>query len=132
MRKTTYCKLHFLLVGGLVCFFVTLFIKHRLVIDDTLDVFAVHGVGGMLGSLLVAVFALPALGGTGLSEGRTMLGQLGIQALAIAVTALWSGLLTVGLTRLLGMFTPLRVDVEAEHDGLDLASHGERAYEFTS
>ncbi|WP_232630368.1 ammonium transporter [Methylobacterium sp. Leaf118] len=117
--------------GGLVCFFVTLFGKHRLVIDDSLDVFAVHGVGGILGSLLLAVFLLPGLGGIGLAEGNTVLGQLAVQALAIGVTAAWSGLLTVGLVRLLSLVTPLRVDVEAEHDGLDLASHGERAYEFT-
>jgi ammonium transporter, Amt family len=118
--------------GGLICFFVTLFIKQRLLIDDTLDVFAVHGVGGMLGSVLLALFALPALGGAGFGDGRTALGQLGVQLLAIAATALWSGLVTVGLTRMIGAFTPLRVDVEAEHDGLDLASHGERAYEFTA
>jgi Amt family ammonium transporter len=116
--------------GGLVCFYATLFVKHRLVIDDSLDVFAVHGVGGILGSLLLAVFLLPGLGGIGHAEGRTVVGQLAVQALAVAVTALWSGLLTFGLVRGLGRATPLRVDVEAEHDGLDLASHGERAYEF--
>ncbi|MGY2046714.1 ammonium transporter [Methylobacterium sp. JK268] len=118
--------------GGLVCFAVTLFVKHRLRVDDSLDVFAVHGVGGILGSLLLAVFALPALGGAGLPEGRTAAAQLGIQVLAVLVTAAWSGVVTVGLARLLGALTPLRVDVEAEHDGLDLASHGERAYEFTA
>ena len=118
--------------GGLVCFLVTLFVKHRLLIDDSLDVFAVHGVGGMLGSLLLAVFAAPALGGAGLAEGHAVASQLGVQALAVAVTALWSGLVTIGLSRLLAVVTPLRVDVEAEHDGLDLASHGERAYEFTA
>ena len=116
--------------GGLVCFLITLYVKQRLLIDDSLDVFAVHGVGGMLGSLLLAVFALPELGGSGLSQGGA-LGQLGIQALAIVVTALWSGLVTFGLTRLLGAVTPLRVDAEAEYEGLDLASHGERAYEYT-
>ncbi|WP_342151543.1 ammonium transporter [Methylorubrum sp. SB2] len=117
--------------GGLVCFFVTLYVKHRLVIDDSLDVFAVHGVGGILGSLLLAVFLLPGLGGIGLSEGKTVVSQLGVQALAIGVTAVWSALLTVGLVKLIRLVTPLRVDQEAEHDGLDLTSHGERAYEFT-
>ncbi len=117
--------------GGLVCFFVTLYVKHRLVIDESLDVFAVHGVGGILGSLLLAVFLLPGLGGIGLAEGKTVVSQLGVQALAVGVTALWSALLTVGLVRLIGLVTPLRVDQEAEHDGLDLTSHGERAYEFT-
>ncbi|KQT46845.1 hypothetical protein ASG52_13050 [Methylobacterium sp. Leaf456] len=117
--------------GGLVCFFVTLTVKHRLVIDDSLDVFAVHGVGGILGSLLLAVFLLPGLGGIGLAEGKTVLSQLAVQALAIGVTAVWSAFLTVGLVKLIGLVTPLRVDPEAEHDGLDLTSHGERAYEFT-
>ena len=118
--------------GGLVCFFVTLFVKHRLVIDDSLDVFAVHGVGGILGSLLLPVFLPVDLGGVGLAEGRTVFGQFAVQALAVAVVALWSGLLTYGLGRAVGLATPLRVDQEAEHDGLDLASHGERAYEFTT
>ncbi|WP_449410320.1 ammonium transporter [Methylobacterium komagatae] len=120
------------LAGGLVCFFVTLFVKHRLVIDDSLDVFAVHGVGGILGSLLLAVFVPAGLGGVGLAEGRTVLDQLGVQVLAVVVVALWSGVATYGLGRVLGLVTPLRVDQEAEHDGLDLASHGERAYEFTA
>ena len=117
--------------GGLVCFYVTLYVKHRLVIDDSLDVFAVHGVGGILGSLLLAVFLLPGLGGIGLAEGRSVVGQFAVQALAIGVTAVWSALLTVGLVKLVGLATPVRVDQEAEHDGLDLTSHGERAYEFT-
>jgi len=117
--------------GGLVCFFVTLYVKHRLVIDDSLDVFAVHGVGGILGSLLLAVFLLPGLGGIGFAEGKSVVSQLAVQALAIGVTAIWSGLLTVGLVKFLALVTPLRVDAEAEHDGLDLTSHGERAYEFT-
>jgi Amt family ammonium transporter len=118
--------------GGLVCFAVTLTVKQRLRIDDSLDVFAVHGVGGMLGSLLLAVFALPELGGIGFAEGRGLVGQLGVQLLAVVVTALWSGLATIGLCRLLALATPPRVDAEAEHEGLDIASHGERAYEFTS
>lgn len=117
--------------GGLVCFFITLYVKHRLVIDDSLDVFAVHGVGGILGSLLLPVFLSPDLGGAGFAEGRTAVGQLAVQILAVGVVALWSGLLTFGIGRLLGAVVPLRVDQEAEHDGLDLASHGERAYEFT-
>ena len=117
--------------GGLVCFFATLYVKHRLAIDDSLDVFAVHGVGGMLGSLLLAVFALPDLGGAGLGEGGTVLRQLGVQALAIAVTAVWSVVVTFGLTRMLSAVTPLRVDAEAEYEGLEIASHGERAYEYT-
>lgn len=68
--------------------------------------------------------------GSGLTEGKTVLGQLAVQALAVGVTDARSGLLTVGLVRRLSRGTALRVDVEAEHDGLDPARHGERAYEF--
>ena len=118
------------LLGGAVCFFATVFIKHRAMIDDLLDVFAVHGVGGMVGSVLLALFALPALGGAGLAEGMTGLRQLGVQCLAVGFVAAWSALATFGLVRLLRGVTGLRVDQEAEYDGLDVASHGERAYDF--
>lgn len=117
--------------GGLVCFYATLFIKRRLQIDDSLDVFAVHGVGGMLGSLLLALFAAPALGGTGLAEGQTLLGQLSLQVLGVAVVAVWSGMITLVSCLLLKTVVPLRVSSDAEREGLDLASHGERAYELT-
>ena len=115
-----------ILAGG-VCFVATLYVKRHLKIDDSLDVFAVHGVGGMMGSLLLPVFALPALGGAGTET--PFLALLGIQALGVAVTAAWSGLATFGITRLVATMMPLRVDAEAEHEGLDLATHGERAYE---
>lgn len=116
--------------GGLVCFFATLDIKQHAKIDDSLDVFAVHGVGGMLGSLLLAFFSLAALGGAGLAEGMTAGKQLGVQALAVGVVALWSAAATWILTKLIGLFVPVRVDQESEYDGLDLAQHGERAYEY--
>ncbi|GEP10771.1 ammonium transporter [Methylobacterium gnaphalii] len=116
--------------GGIVCFYATLTVKQRLQIDDSLDVFAVHGVGGMLGSLLIAVFALPGLGGIGFGEAGSAVRQFGIQLLAIGVTIVWSGVVTYGLTRAIGVFTPIRVHAEAEYEGLDIASHGERAYEY--
>jgi Amt family ammonium transporter len=120
-----------MLVGfaaGLVCYAATLFVKHRLEIDDSLDVFAVHGCGGMLGSILLPVFALTAFGGTGASDGK-LFGMLGLQALAVLVTLVWSALATVLIAWLLGFVTPLRVGAEEEYAGLDLATHGERAYE---
>jgi Amt family ammonium transporter len=116
--------------GGAVCFFATLLIKHRLKVDDSLDVFAVHGVGGMLGSVLLAAFALPALGGIGLAEGMTFLSQLKVQAAAVGLTALWSGIATWVIVQTLRMTTGLRVSREEEYDGLDLSLHGERAYDF--
>jgi Amt family ammonium transporter len=118
------------LAGGIVCFYATLFVKQRLQIDDSLDVFAVHGIGGMLGSLLLAVFALPLFGGIGFGEGGNAERQFGVQLLAIAVTIVWSGLITYGLTKAIALLTPARVDAEAEYEGLDIASHGERAYEY--
>ena len=117
--------------GGAVCFFATNFVKQRLKIDDSLDVFAVHGVGGMLGSLLVAIFALPALGGAGYAQGMGMASQLRVQLIAVIAAALWSAVASAVLVKLLARVTGLRVSAEAEYDGLDLAAHGERAYDHT-
>jgi ammonium transporter, Amt family len=117
------------IAGGAVCFCATNVMKQRLRIDDTLDVFAVHGVGGMLGSLLVAFFALPQLGGFGYAAGMTLPKQLGAQLLGIAAAGLWSAGATYALARLLGLVAPPRVGAEDEYEGLDLAAHGERAYE---
>jgi len=116
--------------GGIVCFFATLLIKHRFKVDDSLDVFAVHGVGGMLGSILLAGFALPALGGVGLADGMSFVSQLKMQALAVGITGLWSGVATWVIVQTLRMTTGLRVTREEEYDGLDLSVHGERAYDF--
>jgi Amt family ammonium transporter len=91
-------------------------------------VFAVHGVGGILGTLLTAVFVSVALGGIGLAEGMTMGSQLGVQALGIAIVAIWAAVLTAVITLVLKMFLPFRVDEETELRGLDLALHGERGY----
>jgi Amt family ammonium transporter len=118
--------------GGAVCYAVTVFVKQRLRIDDSLDVFAVHGVGGMLGSVLVSVLALQHLGGVGLSGGAgTWPRQLGVQLLAVAVVALWSGLATFALAKAAGALAGgMRVEQQEEYDGLDLAAHGERAYDY--
>jgi len=118
------------IAGSLVCFAAVLAVKHRWKIDDTLDVFAVHGIGGMLGSLLLAPLASGALGGVGLADGRGIGGQLLVQVEAVAVVALWSAVVTVVIARTAALVLPMRVDAEQEHDGLDLSLHGERAYEF--
>jgi Amt family ammonium transporter len=117
--------------GGFLCFFATVFVKQRLRIDDSLDVFAVHGVGGMLGSLLVALFALPSLGGIGLPEGVDWTHQLGVQVLGVAAAGLWSGFAAWLIIRLIAALGEIRVGQEEEYDGLDLATHGERAYDHT-
>jgi Amt family ammonium transporter len=117
------------LFAGLVCYTATLLMKQHFKVDDSLDVFAVHGVGGMLGSLLLAFFGVSALGGSGFNGG--WLHQLGVQILGVGVVALWSGALTFLIVKLIGLAVPLRVSAEAEYDGLDLSTHGERAYDYT-
>ena len=117
--------------GGLVCFHATLLVKQRLKIDDSLDVFAVHGVGGMLGSVLVAIFAASALGGVGYVASMDLSRQLGVQVLVVLVVALWSAVATAILVKLLDVTVGVRVSAEEEYDGLDLAAHGERAYDHT-
>ena len=115
-------------IAGVVCFFATQFLKRRLRIDDSLDVSPVHGVGGVVGTLLTAIFGATALGGAGYSVPQGMLAQLGVQALGIAATALWCALVTWVVLRLLDATLGLRVNDEQETEGLDLASHGERSY----
>lgn len=117
-------------LGSLVCFYAVQLIRFRLHIDDSLDVFAVHGVGGITGSLMLAVLMSEALGGTGYADGVTMASQLGTQALAVAVVALWSAGATAILGYAISLILPMRVSSEEERDGLDLASHGERAWDM--
>jgi Amt family ammonium transporter len=116
--------------GSLVCFTAVLAVKHRWKVDDSLDVFAVHGVGGILGSVLLAAFGDRLLGGTGPAAANGMLHQLGVQAGAVAVVAAWSAAATFVLARGVALLLTMRVTPDEEHDGLDLSLHGERAYEF--
>ncbi|MDE0780611.1 MAG: ammonium transporter [Alphaproteobacteria bacterium] len=116
------------LAGGVVCYMITQLIKQRLKIDDSLDVFAVHGIGGALGSVLVAFFVAASLGGRGLAEGMTIVNQLGVQLIGVGIVAVWSGVLTFIIVKILKMFVKFRVDEETEVQGLDLAMHGERGY----
>jgi Amt family ammonium transporter len=117
-------------VAALACYWAIQLIKNRLQIDDSLDVFAVHGVGGMLGSLLLAVFMAPTMGGTGFAEGFGMGSMLGVQALGVAVVALYSAVATSIIALAASLFLPMRVGQEDERQGLDIASHGERGWEF--
>ena len=116
------------LAGGVICYMVTQAVKQRFKIDDSLDVFAVHGIGGMLGTLLTAFFVSAALGGNGLAEGMTTANQLGVQAFGIIIVVIWSAILTAIIVMVLKMFLTFRVDEETEVQGLDLALHGERGY----
>lgn len=113
-----------------VCYPMIQIVKQRLKIDDSLDVFAVHGVGGMIGSLLLAVFISPALGGVGYAGGMGLGSQLLAQAVGVGVVALWSAVATAIAALMVSMVIPMRVSEDDEREGLDLASHGERAWEF--
>ena len=117
-------------VAALACFPMIQLIKQKLAIDDSLDVFAVHGVGGITGSLLLAVFLSPALGGVGYDDGVTMLQQFFAQAVGVGAVALYSAIATAVLAVLVSLVIPMRVSEDDEREGLDLASHGERAWEF--
>jgi Amt family ammonium transporter len=113
--------------GSLVCFYAVHLVKGRLKIDDSLDVFAVHGVGGILGILLVSVLASPALGGAGFPAGHGIGAQLGVQLLGLAAVVIWSGAVSLGLLWVVNRLVGLRASDIAIEDGLDLAEHGERA-----
>ena len=115
-------------VAGVVCFFATQLLKRVLHIDDSLDVSPVHGVGGVVGTLLTGVFAATALGGSGFTVQPGIASQLGIQALGVGVAILWCGGITWVLLKMLDVLLGLRVTDEQESVGLDLAAHGERGY----
>ena len=116
------------LAAGVVCFWATQIVKRKLKIDDSLDVFPVHGIGGLLGTLLTGVFSAKALGGGGLDEGVTIAGQVGVQAVGALATLVWCGVATFALLKLISLMVPLRVAEDEETEGLDLVLHEERAY----
>jgi Amt family ammonium transporter len=118
------------LASGVICFYMINVIKSKWNIDDSLDVFAVHGIGGILGILLTAFFADTSLGGNGLPEGVSMgtafLGQL----IAVIVTVVWAGGASYILLKITQAIVGLRVSAEEEIEGLDITSHGERSYDL--
>ena len=118
-------------LAGAICQWFTTLIKIKLKIDDSLDVFAVHGVGGILGTLLAAVFAVESLGGMGLAKGVSMADQFVIQAIGVASVAVLSGVLTYVIAKIVAVTVGLRVSEEEEIDGLDISAHGERGYNLT-
>ncbi|HEX6995682.1 MAG TPA: ammonium transporter [Gammaproteobacteria bacterium] len=115
-------------VAGIACFFATQFIKRKLEIDDSLDVFPVHGVGGFIGLLLTAIFSATALDGLGLSEGVGVGSQLVTQAIGAVATAAWCAIATFVILKLIDVVLTLRVTPEQETLGLDLTMHEERGY----
>ena len=120
--------------AGIVCFWATLWIKHILKIDDSLDVFPVHGVGGILGTLMAGIFASSELGlfsGQGLVEGVTIIDQLGVQAIGVLATGAYTAVVTYALLKIVGLMTSgLRVSPEEEAQGLDISYHNEAGYDL--
>lgn len=118
------------LAAAAVCYTIMVLVKHRLEIDDSLDVFAINGIGGITGSLLLAVFLEPALGGIGYNEGMGLVRQLFAQAAGVGAVAAWSAIGTVICALAVAMVIPMRVTEDEEREGLDAASHGEQAWDF--
>jgi Amt family ammonium transporter len=118
------------LIAAGACYPMIQLIKQKLRIDDSLDVFAVHGVGGITGSILLAVFLSPSLGGTGYAEHMSMGRQLAAQIAGVGVVALWSAVASAIIALMVSIVLPMRVSEDAEREGLDINSHGERAWEL--
>jgi Amt family ammonium transporter len=122
------------LSAGVVCYFATITLKNTLKVDDSLDVFPVHGVGGILGTILIGVFAAPSLGifsGNGFSDGvSSMGGQLYIQIFGVVVTFVFALIGSWVLLKVVDQLVGLRVDDEQETEGLDLVLHDERGYDL--
>jgi Amt family ammonium transporter len=124
------------LVSGVVCLWGVNGLKRMLGADDSLDVFGVHGVGGILGALLTGVFAAPALGGMGIfdyvanaaSADYSIAGQVWTQLKGVLLTIVWSGVVSFVAFKLVDMIVGLRVPEDEEREGLDITSHGESAY----
>jgi Amt family ammonium transporter len=114
--------------AGVVCFFATSAMKRSLGVDDSLDVFPVHGVGGILGTMLTGVFVSAAFGGAGYPEGTSMGGQLGVQLVGVLATAAWCGIVTWVLLKVTDAVAGLRVSGDEETEGLDTVLHNEKGY----
>ena len=115
------------LVAGVVCFIFCTSVKNALGYDDSLDVFGIHGVGGIVGAIGTGIVVAPALGGVGVDD-YAMGGQVVTQIKAVLVTIVWTGVASLILFKIVDVLIGLRVSPEAEQEGLDLVSHGERAY----
>ncbi|MFT5575587.1 MAG: Amt family ammonium transporter [Bermanella sp.] len=121
------------ITAGIVCFYATMTIKQVLKIDDSLDVFPVHGVGGILGTLMAGIFASDQLGvfsGQGYAEGVTMGSQVGVQVLGIVATFAYTATVTFVLLKVVQLVTGLRVSPEEENQGLDIVGHNEVGYDL--
>lgn len=116
------------LAGGLICYLAVDLIRNRMRIDDSLDVMAVHGVGGATGTLLTAFLMAAGLGGVGFDEGTSAGSQFLVQLTGVAATAIYCAVVSVIIVMIIKATTGLRVSADEEREGLDLASHGETGY----
>jgi len=116
------------LSAGIVCYILVSFVKSSLRIDDSLDVFAVHGAGGVLGIILVSFLADTRFGGVGYAEGMDSVSQLSVQGIGIAAVFAWSVIASIIIIIIVKATTGLRVDPSFEEEGLDISSHGETNY----
>ena len=116
-------------IAGVICYYGVGLVKSRLKVDDSLDVLAVHGFGGVTGTLLAAVFGSTALGGLGHSE-MTMGGQLGVQIVGAVATVVWTAVVSFILIKVTAALVGLRVETQDEIEGLDIGTHGERGYDL--
>ena len=116
------------IVASIICYFFVAVVKGAIGYDDSLDVFGIHGIGGIVGAIGTGVLVSDSLGGIGYAEGVTMGGQVWTQILAVLVTIVWCGVVSIILYKIVDLIIGLRVTPEVEREGLDLASHGEAAY----
>ncbi len=116
------------LAGGFICYYAVDLVKRRCLIDDSLDVLAVHGVGGATGTLLTAFLATSAFGGAGLADGVGAGGQFVTQLTGVVAVLVWSVAVTFVIVKIAAAVTGLRVEEDAEMEGLDTAAHGETGY----
>ena len=116
------------LSAGIVCYILVSFVKSSLRIDDSLDVFAVHGAGGVLGIILVSFLADTRFGGVGYAEGMDSVSQLSVQGIGIAAVFAWSVIASIIIIIIIKATTGLRIDPSFEEEGLDISSHGETNY----
>jgi Amt family ammonium transporter len=114
--------------AGIICYILVSFVKSSLRIDDSLDVFAVHGAGGVIGIILVSFLADTRFGGAGYAEGMDSVSQLSVQGLGIAAVLVWSVIASLIIIIIVKALTGLRVDPSFEEEGLDISSHGETNY----
>ena len=118
------------LAAGAICFWASTTLKRKLGYDDSLDVFGVHGVGGIIGTLLCGIFVVKSLGGQGLAEGMTMGSQFTAQLIAVIITIVYCGVVSFILLKIVDAAVGLRVSQEEETGGLDIALHDERGYNY--